>query len=85
MSEVREMEKRKDFSFRKRGQITALFKHNDLKQKDIAKDVNVSTQTVSAAKTNMELGREMNSSMMGKCGRKWKIAPSLTEKSEQWH
>jgi len=30
------MEKRKYFSSRKRGQITVLVKHSDLKQKDIA-------------------------------------------------
>jgi len=35
------METRKDFSPRKREQITVLLKHNDLKQKDIAKEVNV--------------------------------------------
>jgi len=68
------MEKRKYFSSRKRGQITVLLKHSDLKQKDIAKEVNVSTQTIRAVRTNLELGRETNSSMMGKRG------PFLTNK-----
>jgi len=85
LNEVREIGKRKDFSSRKRGQITVLLKQCDLKQKDIAKEVNVSTQTVSAVRRNLELGREINTSRIGKCGRKWKTTPTLTEKSKQWH
>jgi len=49
-NEVRKMVKIKEFSPRKRGQITVLLKHSDLKQKDIAKEVNVSIQTVSGVR-----------------------------------
>ena len=42
------MEKRKDLNPRKKGQINVLLKHSDLKQKEIVKKLNISTQTVSA-------------------------------------
>jgi len=74
------MERRKDFTPRKRRKITVFFKHSELKQKDITKEVNVPTQTVSAVRTNLELGREMDSSRMGKCGRKRKTTPTLDRK-----
>jgi len=51
---------------------------------NIAKEVNVSTETIRAEGTNLELEREMNSSKMRRCGQKWKTSPSLTKKSKQW-
>ena len=57
-------------SSRKKRQISVLLKHSDLKQKEIAKKLNISTQTVSAIKKKLEMGRNIQSSRMGKCGRK---------------
>jgi len=56
------MGKSKVLSPRKRGQVTVLLKHSDLKQKDIAKEVTVSTQTVSVVRKALKLGREIDSS-----------------------
>ena len=42
------MGKRKDLSPSKKGKISVLLKSSDLKQKEIAKKLNISTQTVGA-------------------------------------
>ena len=60
------MGKRKDLSPRKKVQIIVLLKHNDLKQKEIAKKLNISTQTVSALVKKLEIGRSIHSSRMEK-------------------
>ena len=60
------MGKRKDLSRRKKGQISVLLKHSDLKQKEIAKKLNISTQTVSAIRKKLEMGRNIHSSRTGK-------------------
>ena len=51
----------KDLSPRKKGQISVLVKQSDLKQKEIAKKLNISTQTVSAVRTKLEMGRNIHS------------------------
>ena len=48
------MGKRKDLSPRKKGQISVLFKHSDLKQKEIAKKLNISTRIVSAIRKKLK-------------------------------
>ena len=53
------MGKRKDLSPRKKGQISVLLEVNGLKQKDIAKRLNVSTQSVSSVKKTLDLGRKI--------------------------
>ena len=50
------MGKRKNLSRRKKGQISVL-----LKQKEIAKKLNISTQTVSAIRKKLEMGRNIHS------------------------
>jgi len=59
---------------RKRGQIAVLLKHNDLKQKDIVKEVNVSTQTLNVVRKTLELGREIDSSS----GEVWTLVENNT-------
>ena len=49
------MGKRKDLSPRKKGQISVLLEVKGLKQKDIAKILNVSTQSVSSVKKTLDL------------------------------
>ena len=53
------MGKRKDLSPRKKGQISVLLEVKGLKQKDIAKRFNVSTQSVSSVKKTLDLGRKI--------------------------
>ena len=53
------MGKRKDLSPRKKGQISVLLEVKGLKQKDIAKRLNVSTQSVSSVKKTLDLGRKI--------------------------
>ena len=60
------MGKRKDLSPRKKGQISVLFKHSDLKQKEIAKKLNISTRIVSAIRKKLETERNIHSSRTGK-------------------
>ena len=62
---------------RKKGQVSVLLEVRSLKQKDIAKKLNVSTQTVSPVKKNLDLGRNLGSSRKGNCGRKKKTTPHL--------
>ena len=56
------MGKRKGLSPRKKGQISVLLEIRGLKQKDIAKKLNASTQTVSSVKKKLDLGRNLGSS-----------------------
>lgn len=74
------MGKRKDLSPRKKGQISVLLEVRGLKQKDIAKRLNVSTQTVSSVKKALDLGRKIDASRKGNCGRKRKTSPRLDRK-----
>ena len=64
------MGKRKDLNPRKKGQISVLLKHSHLKHKEIVIKLNISTQTVSAIRKKLEMGRNIYSSRTGKCGRK---------------
>ena len=74
------MGKRKYLSPRKKGQVSVLLEVRSLKQKDIAKKLNVSTQTVSHVKKILDLGRNLGSSRKGNCGRKKKTTPHLDRK-----
>ena len=73
------MEKRKDLSLKKKGQISVLLKRSGLKQKEIAKKLNISTQTISATK-ELENGRNIHTSRAGKCGGKGKQHLGLIKK-----
>ena len=53
------MGKRKDLSPRKKGQISVLLKYSDHKQKEKAKKLNISTQTVSAIRKKLEMKRNI--------------------------
>ena len=74
------MGKGKDLSPRKKGQISVLLEVKGLKQKDIAKRLNVSTQSVSSVKKTLNLGRKIGVLRNGKCGRKRKTTPRLDRK-----
>ena len=80
LSEVTKMGKRKDLSPRKKGQISVLFEVIGLKQKDIAKKLNVSTQTVSSGKKKLDLRRNLGSSRKGNGERKKKATLELDRK-----
>ena len=54
------MGKRKDLSPRKKGQISVLLKYSDHKQKEKAKKLNISTQTVSAIGKKLKMDRNIN-------------------------
>ena len=69
--------KEKRFEPQKKGKITFFLQQSNLKQRDI------STQTLSAVRKKLELGREMDSSRMGKCGRKRKTTPRLDRKIKE--
>ena len=51
------MGKNKNLSPRKKEQVNVLLKHSDFKQKEIAKKLNISTQTVGAIRKKLEIGR----------------------------
>ena len=74
------MRKRKDLSPKKKRQISVLLKHTDLKQKEIAKKLNISTQTVGAIRKKLEMRRNIHASRTGKCGRKRKTTLGLDRK-----
>ena len=74
------MGKFKDLSPRKVGQINVLLSVGTLKQKEIAKKLNVSTQSVSNIKKKMENSQNLNSSRVGKCGRKRKTSSRMDRK-----
>jgi len=75
------MEKRKDFSPPKREQVTFTQAYWPQTERH---SHGSKCQTISTVRTNLVLGRKVDSSRLGKCGRKWKTTPRL-EKSRQWH
>lgn len=77
------MGKRSDLSPRKIGQIKVLISDSALKQKDIAKKLNISCQSVSNIKKKMDKGLNLDSSRTGKCGRKKKTTPRTDRKIKQ--
>ena len=74
------MGKRKDLSPRNKVQISVSLKHSDLKQKEIAKTLNISTQTVSALVKKLKIARNIHSSRTAKCGRRRKTTLRLDRK-----
>ena len=74
------MVKRKDLSPGKKGEISISQKHSDLKQKEIAKKLNILTQTVSATRKKLEMRRNIHRSRRGKCERKRKTTLRLDRK-----
>jgi len=74
------MGKRKDISPYKIGQIEVYLSETTFKQKDIAKKLNVSTQTISAIKKKMENKEGVLAKRVGKCGRKRVTTPRLDRK-----
>ena len=74
------MGKKKDLSPRKKGQICVLLEHSDLKQKEIAKKLNVSPQVVSATKQKLKFAKTIDTSRIGSCGRKRITTPKLDRK-----
>ena len=64
----------------KKGRISVLLKHSELKQKKIAKKLNISAQNICAIRKKLEIGRNIHSSRSEKCGRKRKITFGLDRK-----
>ena len=60
------MGNRKDLSPRNKGQINALLKHSNLKQKEAAKKLNILTQTIRAIRKKLKMRRNIHSSRTGK-------------------
>jgi DNA-directed RNA polymerase I, II, and III subunit RPABC1 len=77
------MGKIKDLSPRKIGQIEVLLNNSELKQKDIAKKLSVSSQTVSNIKRKLDKGLSLDSARAGKCGRKRKTTPRMDRRIKQ--
>lgn len=69
------MGKNSDLSPRKVGQIQVLLSNTPLKQREIARKLGVSTQTVSVIKKKIDSGVNLASKRVGKCGRKRKTTP----------
>ena len=61
--------KKNDLSPRKFGQIEVLFSETQLKQREIAQKLGVSTQIVSVIKKKTDSGSELGSKSVGRCGR----------------
>ena len=74
------MGKLSDLSPRKVGQINVLLTNSSLKQKEIAKKLGVSSQTVSVIKKKMKNNEHLYSNKIGKCGRKRKTTPRVDRK-----
>jgi len=85
LNEVREMGKRKNLSPRKSGQITVLLKRSDLKQKDIAKEVNILTQTASSVRKIRNWEERCTVQGWEDVDGRGKQHLDLTEKSKQRH
>ena len=64
---ILKVEKRKRFERQKTDQICVLLKHSDLKQKEIAKKLNVSVQVVIALKKKLQFGKTIDSSRVESC------------------
>ena len=62
------MGKKRDLSPRKIGQIELLISETQLKQRDIARKLRVSTQIVSVIKKKIDSGTELGSKRVGRCG-----------------
>ncbi|XP_065684059.1 transposable element Tcb1 transposase isoform X1 [Hydra vulgaris] len=76
------MGKNSDLSPRKIGQIKVLLEDSELKQKEIARKLNISTQIVSLIKKKIERGIDVGSQRQGNCGRK-KITTPRTDRKIQ--
>lgn len=74
------MGKRSDLSPRKIGQVKVLLSDSALKQKEIAKKLNISCQSVSNIKKKMDKGINLDSTRTGRCGRKRKTTPRSDRK-----
>ena len=74
------MGKNSDLSPRKIGQIKVLLEDSELKQKEIARKLNISTQIVSLIKKKIERGIDVGSQRQGNCGRKKKTTPRTDRK-----
>ena len=77
------MGKVSDLSPRKVGQINVLLQVSNLKQKEIAAKLGVSTQTVSNIKKKLKYGHSLSSNRVGKCGKKRKTTPREDRKIVQ--
>lgn len=69
------MGKKCDLSPRKLGQIQVLLSDTPLKQREIARKLGVSTQTISVIKKKIDSGVDLASKRVAKCGRKRKTTP----------
>ncbi|KAL7641205.1 UNVERIFIED_CONTAM: hypothetical protein RMT77_008343 [Armadillidium vulgare] len=74
------MGKSSDLSPRKIEQIKVLLSVSAIKQKDIAKKLNISCQSVSNIKEKMDKGLNLDSTRTGRCGRKRKTTPRTDRK-----
>ena len=73
------MGKKSGFNTRKIGQIEVLLNQTQLKQREIAQKIRVSTQNVSVIKKKINSGTELDSKRVGRCGRKRKTIGELIE------
>lgn len=74
------MGKTKDLSPRKVGQVKVLLHETGLKQKEIAKKLNISPQSVSLIKKKEENHQDLVTKRKGNCGRKRKTSPRVDRK-----
>lgn len=74
------MGKTKDLSPRKVGQIKVLLKETCMKQKEIARKLKISPQSVSLIKKKEENHRDLGPKRKGNCGRKRKTSPRVDRK-----
>lgn len=75
-----EMGKNKDISPHKIGQIEVYLSDTTFKQTEIAKKLNVSTQTISAIKKKIKNKEDVSAKRVGNCGRKRVTTPRLDRK-----
>jgi DNA-directed RNA polymerase I, II, and III subunit RPABC1 len=74
------MGKNKDISPHKIGQIEVYLSDTTFKQTEIAKKLNVSTQTISAIKKKIKNKEDVSAKRVGNCGRKRVTTPRLDRK-----
>ena len=74
------MGKKKDLSPRKVGQIKVLLQETSMKQREIAKKLHVSPQSVCVIKKKEENKVHLGSNRAGNCGRKRKTTPRADRK-----
>lgn len=77
------MGKNSDLSPRKVSQIQLLLSETALKQREIARKLGVSTQTVSVIKKKIDSNVDLAAKRDGKCGRKRKTTPRTDRKIVQ--